>query len=81
MPARPSPDRMGVGSSATRLEIVGAQLIGLAMIRFLLKVEPIASLSVEELVPLVAPSPRQVLGTGAPAPACSCRQELTVVPW
>jgi hypothetical protein len=34
---------MGVQSSAVRMELVGSQLIGLAMIRYVLKVEPIAS--------------------------------------
>ncbi len=43
---------MGVETSAIRMELVGSQLIGLAMIRYVLKVEPIASLSVDELVPL-----------------------------
>ena len=72
---------MGVETSAVRLELVGAQLIGLAMIRYVLKVEPIASLSVDELVPLMAPPLRQALGLSSPAPACSCHQELAVVPW
>jgi hypothetical protein len=74
---------MGVETSAVRLEIVGSQLIGLAMIRYVLKVEPIASLSVDELVPLMAPPLRQALGFSSPAPACTCtrHQELAVVPW
>ena len=50
---------MGVETSAVRLELVGSQLIGLAMIRYVLKVEPIASLSVDELVPLMAPPLRR----------------------
>jgi hypothetical protein len=76
---------MGVETSAIRVELVGSQLIGLAMIRYVLKVEPIASLSVDELVPLMAPPLRQALGMGSPAtpaaPACSCHQELVAVPW
>jgi hypothetical protein len=74
---------MGVETSAIRMELVGSQLIGLAMIRYVLEVEPIASLSVDELVPLMAPSLRAALGLGpasAPVP-CGCRQELLVVPW
>src|SRR3954452_15966029 len=71
---------MGVETSAIRLELVGSQLIGLAMIRYVLKVEPIASLSVDELVPLMAPPLRHALGQQAPA-VCGCRQELTAVPW
>ena len=54
---------MGVETSAVRMELVGSQLIGLAMIRYVLKVEPIASLSVDELVPLMAPPLRQALGS------------------
>ena len=70
---------MGVETSAIRLELVGSQLIGLAMIRYVLKVEPIASLSVDELVPLIAPPLRQALGLGTESGAC--QHELAVVPW
>jgi hypothetical protein len=72
---------MGVETSAIRVELVGSQLIGLAMIRYVLKVEPIASLSVDDLVPLMAPPLRQALGMGSTAPVCACHQELAVVPW
>jgi hypothetical protein len=76
---------MGIEISAIRVELVGSQLIGLAMIRYVLKVEPIASLDVDELVSLMAPPLRQALSGGDPAPAlevCSCqRRELATVPW
>ncbi len=77
---------MGVETSAIRVELVGSQLIGLAMIRYVLKVEPIASLSVDELVPLMAPPLRQAMGMamgmgGASTPTCACHQELVAVPW
>ncbi len=72
---------MGIETSAVRMELVGSQLIGLAMIRYVLKVEPIASLSVDDLVPLMAPPLRQALGMSGAAPSCSCHQELAVVPW
>ena len=74
---------MGVETSAVRLELVGAQLIGLAMIRYVLKVEPIASLDIDDLVPLMAPPLRQALTGRAPAaePVCGCREELVAVPW
>ena len=72
---------MGIESSAVRMELVGSQLIGLAMLRYVLKVEPIASLPVDDLVPLMAPPLRHALtGHGASAP-CSCQQELVAVPW
>ena len=74
---------MGVETSAVRLELVGAQLIGLAMIRYVLKVEPIASLDIDDLVPLMAPPLRQALNGRTPAaePVCGCRDELVAVPW
>lgn len=76
---------MGIETSAIRLELVGSQLIGLAMIRYVLKVEPIASLDVDDLVTLMAPPLRSALGGGEPAPAlevCAChRPELATVPW
>ena len=72
---------MGVESSAVRLELVGSQLIGLAMIRYVLRVEPIASLEIDELVALMAPPLRQALtGRAAPVPALPAG-ELAVVPW
>jgi hypothetical protein len=76
----------GVQTSAVRIELVGAQLVGLAMMRYVLKVEPIASLDVDELVPMMAPALRQTLtGRSQNAPAleaCGCQSsELTIVPW
>ncbi len=65
---------MGMETSAVRVELVGAQLIGLAMLRYVLEVEPIASLSVDELVPLMAPPLRQALGL------LRCRPVLLVPP-
>jgi hypothetical protein len=76
----------GVQTSAVRVELVGAQLVGLAMMRYVLKVEPIASLDVDDLVPMMAPALRQTLtGGDRPAPAldvCGCQTpELSNVPW
>jgi hypothetical protein len=51
----------GVQASAMRLELVASQLIGLAMARYVIQVEPIASASVEEVVTLAAPSIRAAL--------------------
>jgi hypothetical protein len=77
---------VGVQSSAVRMELVGSQLIGLAMLRYVLKVEPIASLDIDELVDLMAPPLRQALvGRNQPAPVvgvCACHpHELVAVPW
>jgi hypothetical protein len=76
----------GVQTSAVRMELVGAQLVGLAMMRYVLKVEPIASLDVDDLVPMMAPALRQTLtGRAESAPAlevCACQSgELSNVPW
>lgn len=51
----------GVHASALRLELVSSQLIGLAMLRYVIKVEPMASASVEEVIDLAAPSVRAAL--------------------
>lgn len=51
----------GVQASAMRLEVVASQLIGLAMARYVIQVEPIASASVDEVVALAAPSIRAAL--------------------
>ncbi|TNM39555.1 hypothetical protein FHP29_11775 [Nocardioides albidus] len=42
--------------SAMKAELVASQLIGLAMTRYVLRLEPIASASVDEVVRLAAPS-------------------------
>lgn len=77
---------VGVESSAVRMELVGSQLIGLAMIRYVLKVEPLASLDIDELVSLMAPPVRAALnGSSTPAPALEVgphhEPELALVPW
>jgi hypothetical protein len=70
---------MGIEASATRLEVVGSQLVGLAMLRYVLEVEPIASLSIDQLVPLLAPPLRAALqgDAGVPRPV----EELALIPW
>ncbi len=74
---------MGVETSAIRMELVGSQLIGLAMLRYVLKVEPIASLDIDDLVPLMAPPLRQALGAGRrrTARVRLPAEELATVPW
>ena len=42
--------------SAMKAELVASQLIGLAMTRYVLKIEPLASASVDEVVRMAAPS-------------------------
>ncbi|KRF11582.1 hypothetical protein ASG90_17860 [Nocardioides sp. Soil797] len=47
--------------STSRIELVGSQLIGLAMLRYVLEVDPVASMSIDELVPMAAAGVRGVL--------------------
>lgn len=42
--------------SAMKAELVASQLIGLAMTRYVLKIEPLASASVDDVVRMAAPS-------------------------
>lgn len=42
--------------SAMRTELVASQLVGLAMVRYVLELEPLASASVDEVVRLAAPA-------------------------
>ena len=51
----------GVEASALRTELVVAQLVGLAMLRYVVKAEPLASATVDEVVELAAPGVRAVL--------------------
>lgn len=47
--------------STMKAELVASQLIGLAMTRYVLRIEPLASASVDEVVRLAAPSIRAAL--------------------
>lgn len=47
--------------STSRMELIGSQLMGMAMLRYVLKVEPVASMSIDELAPMVAAGVRGVL--------------------
>jgi len=58
----PAAKGSGMQASALRAELVASQLIGLAMMRYILQVEPVASASIDELVENVAPGVRAVLG-------------------
>ncbi|WP_203335654.1 TetR/AcrR family transcriptional regulator [Nocardioides limicola] len=52
---------LGMDASAVRLELVAAQLLGVATMRYVLEVEPVASMSVQDLVAKLAPSVRALL--------------------
>ncbi|RFU84717.1 TetR/AcrR family transcriptional regulator [Streptomyces triticagri] len=50
-----------------RATMVGSQLIGLIMVRYIVKVEPLASVDTETLVRLTAPAIQRYLTTDAPS--------------
>lgn len=51
----------GLKGSALRGELVASQLVGLAMMRYVIKVEPVCSLDREVVVEMMAPAIRAVL--------------------
>ncbi|MET3960146.1 hypothetical protein ABIE44_000080 [Marmoricola sp. OAE513] len=57
----PAARATGVHASALRLELVCGQLVGLAMMRYVLQVEPVASAPVETVVRSLAPAIRATL--------------------
>ena len=57
----PALQAAGIKASAMRMELVASQLIGMAMMRYVLEVEPMASATPDEIVELMAPSVRAAL--------------------
>lgn len=58
-------DGIGVADARLRATLVGSQLVGVGMLRYVVRVEPIASLGVDELVTWVAPTlQRYLVGEG-----------------
>jgi Tetracyclin repressor-like, C-terminal domain len=51
----------GSHPSAARMELVAGQLMALAMVRYRIRLEPIASMDAEELIALYAPAVRAML--------------------
>lgn len=60
----PAARATGMHSSALRIELVCGQLVGLAMMRYVLRVEPVASAPPEEIVRQFAPAIRATLKAG-----------------
>jgi len=58
---------LGDPDAARRAALVGAQLLGVALCRYILRLEPLASLPVAEVVAAVAPSVQRYLTRGRPA--------------
>jgi hypothetical protein len=57
----PAARATGIHASALRIELVCGQLVGLAMMRYVLQVEPVASVSADEIVRQFAPAIRATL--------------------
>ena len=57
----PTAQAAGIKSSALRYELVCGQLVGLAMMRYVLEVEPVASTSTDEIIQVFAPAIRATL--------------------
>ena len=57
----PAAKATGVHASALKIELVCGQLVGLAMMRYVLQVEPVASVPAEEIVRQFAPALRATL--------------------
>ena len=57
----PAARATGVQASALRYELVCGQLVGLAMMRYVLQVEPVASAPADEIVRQFAPAIRATL--------------------
>jgi hypothetical protein len=57
----PAARATGVQASALRYELVCGQLVGLAMMRYVLQVEPVASAPAEEILRQFAPAIRATL--------------------
>jgi AcrR family transcriptional regulator len=56
--------RIGGADAEARVEMALAQIIGLAMARYVIRVEPVASLSAEDIVGLLGPALQRLLGGG-----------------
>jgi hypothetical protein len=57
----PTAKATGINASALRYELVCGQLVGLAMMRYVLKVEPVTSTSTDEIIQVFAPAIRATL--------------------
>lgn len=52
---------MGVSDGGLRATLAAAQMVGMGFVRYVVKVEPLASADIEELVPLLAPTLQRYL--------------------
>jgi AcrR family transcriptional regulator len=68
----PAAALLGVGDAELRMNLVGSQIIGLVMARYVVGAQPLASLSPEELVGAIGPTLQRYL-TAPLAPAASAK--------
>jgi AcrR family transcriptional regulator len=57
----PAAARLGVEDAPLRMNLVGSQIVGLVMARYVVGAEPLASLSADELVAAIAPTLQRYL--------------------
>lgn len=57
-----------VDGAAARVELVAAQLGGIAVLRYVTRMEPVTSMAVDDLVAMVAPSVQATLDSGPSRP-------------
>lgn len=62
---------VGLDHRARRVQLVTAHLLGLAYIRYVFEIEPIASMDLEELIDLSVPVVEYYLSNGATRPVAS----------
>ena len=62
---------LGAADASERGAFIGAQLLGLALCRYILRLEPLASLPTADVVAAVAPSVQRYLDDLTPAPGAS----------
>jgi AcrR family transcriptional regulator len=63
---RPLAEGAGAGTPELRAGLLASQLVGLAVTRYVLKLEPIASLTADELSPLIGPTLQRYLTGSLP---------------
>lgn len=57
----PLVERLGVDRPGDRVPLVASQLIGLIVVRYVLRLDPLASLPAEQLIPTIAPTLQRYL--------------------
>lgn len=64
----PLAESLGVEDADLRVSLVASQIVGVVMVRHILEAEPLASLSDDQLVDLIAPTLQRYLTGPLPGP-------------